>query len=441
MQDIHREYGDMVRVGPNEMSFCTIEAHRDIYCHYTAGKNKLLKTQAMDSEAYPRITSVKNPEGHAAQRKALSHAFSAKALRFQEDLVHRYVDLWLSQLYKLGNGGEKPVNITDAFDWLTFDIIGDLCFAEPFGAVEECSGYWISVMLDAVLVNNMVERMNEQPWLKWVIPRVWGAKWDTMVANRELHWAKSKDKARRRMEKGALEGRDDFFNHMIKRKQITDARSLEGNGQTLIVAGSETTTTALTGTVWYLLANPSCLEQLKQEIRGAFKTREEITGDSTAKLEYLRAVIEEGLRLFPPIVHRLQRDNPETPYTIDGHHFAAGTLVASENYTMARDPRYWVDPDEFRPERWLGDGLEGDDRRAHVPFSAGPRYCIGVNLAYLELRVILSKLVYTYDLELASTDIKEWNDACKCFGLWKKPALLVKLQPRANKEEEVASLL
>lgn len=114
----------MVRVGPNEMSFCTVEAFRDIYCHYTAGKNKLLKTQALDSEEYPRITSVKNPIGHAEQRKSLSHAFSAKALRFQEDLIHQYVDLWIHQLDKLGNMGEKSVNITEAFDWLTFDIIG-----------------------------------------------------------------------------------------------------------------------------------------------------------------------------------------------------------------------------------------------------------------------------------------------------------------------------
>lgn len=118
------DIGDMVRCGPNEMSFCTIEAFRDIYCHYSAGKNKLLKTQAMDSEAYPRVTSVKDPVVHAEQRRALSHAFSAKALRFQEDLVHKYVNLWISQLNKLGENGTKAVNITDAFDWITFDIIG-----------------------------------------------------------------------------------------------------------------------------------------------------------------------------------------------------------------------------------------------------------------------------------------------------------------------------
>ena len=89
-----------------------------------------------------------------------------------------------------------------------------------------------------------------------------------------------------------------------------------------------------------------------------------------------------------------------------------------------------MDLDSFRPERWIEDGLEGDDKRAHVPFSARPRYCLGVNLVCMELNIILSKLVFTYDLELGSQDITSWNEACKCFGLWQKPALIVKLIPR-----------
>jgi hypothetical protein len=62
----------------------------------------------------------------------------------------------------------------------------------------------------------MAERMNEKSWLKRVIPRVWGARWDSMTKNRELHWKLSMDKARRRMEKGGkLDDRDDFFGHMV----------------------------------------------------------------------------------------------------------------------------------------------------------------------------------------------------------------------------------
>lgn len=77
----------------------------------------------------PRITSARDPVEHATQRRALSHAFSARALRDQEDVVHKYVDLLVQQLGNLGDNGRKGVNVTDAYNWLTFDVIG-LCI--PF---------------------------------------------------------------------------------------------------------------------------------------------------------------------------------------------------------------------------------------------------------------------------------------------------------------------
>lgn len=73
----------------------------------------------------PRITSVRDPAVHAEQRRALSHAFSARALRDQEDVVHEYVDMLLRKLGELGENGEKAVDMTDAYNWLTFDIIGE----------------------------------------------------------------------------------------------------------------------------------------------------------------------------------------------------------------------------------------------------------------------------------------------------------------------------
>lgn len=115
--------GNIVRIGPNELSFATPEAYRDIYGHATGGKKRFLKSRSYE-RAVPRITSVRDPAEHAQQRKALANAFSAKALRDQEGVVHQYVDLLLQQLGNFGAGGQKPVNVTDAYNWLTFDIIG-----------------------------------------------------------------------------------------------------------------------------------------------------------------------------------------------------------------------------------------------------------------------------------------------------------------------------
>lgn len=117
--------GDVIRLAPNELTFASVQAYRDIYGHVTTGKERFLKSDAYDTEE-PRISSVRDPAVHASQRKALSHAFSARALRDQEDVVHQYVDLLVKQLGNFGAGGLKPINVTEAYNWLTFDVIGEL---------------------------------------------------------------------------------------------------------------------------------------------------------------------------------------------------------------------------------------------------------------------------------------------------------------------------
>lgn len=112
-----------MRVGPNKLSFVTPQAYRDIYGHVKHGQERLLKSKWYQQDE-PRITSIRDPVEHAQQRKALSSAFSARALRDQEDVVQSYVDLLLKQLHNLGEGGKKAVDASEAWKWLTFDVIG-----------------------------------------------------------------------------------------------------------------------------------------------------------------------------------------------------------------------------------------------------------------------------------------------------------------------------
>lgn len=243
----------------------------------------------------------------------------------------------------------------------------------------------------------------------------------------ETHEVLTFEKARRRLEKGDM-GRADFFSHAINSGKMSE-RELVGNSDTLIIAGSETTATTLFGLTWNLLKNPACLAELTREVRDAFPKLEDITGDATASLPYLHGCIEEALRLFPPVTFGLPRDSPGA--LIDGHYIPDGVIVSSEIMTLHMSPRYWVDPETYRPERWIGEGFAGDDKRAFQPFSTGPRACLGLNMAYLELRIAVAKMVWNYDLEGAH-DIENLLEACEDFGLWKKPSLMVKFHPRAE---------
>lgn len=424
--NMKRAPGDVIRIAPDELSFASVQAYRDIYGHKTAGKERFLKSDYYDTEE-PRISSVRDPTAHASQRKALSYAFSARALRDQEDVVHEYVNLLVKQLDKFGAGGLEPINVTDAYNWLTFDVIGDLSFGVPFGALESGSNHWVKLVLDSLIIEGLYGKFKKRPWLKFVIRFLLGSKKMEEWKNNSVEYLTlSREKARKRMEMGDTLKRQDFFGHLIQRKEIGQ-EYLMGNAQVLLAAGSETTATSLAGTTWYMLQNQDCLRRLTEEIRGAFKSMDEITGDSTAKCEYLHGVIEEGLRVFPPVAIGLPRVSPGA--LIDGQYVPSGYIVACENYPLARDPRYWTTPESFRPERWIGQGF-GDDKRAFQPFSSGPRACLGVNLAYLELRITLAKIIFAYDLELVSREIEDWNRSCTCFGLWRKPALLVKFHPR-----------
>lgn len=261
-------------------------------------------------------------------------------------------------------------------------------------------------------------------YLWWTYPK------EVIEASAE-HKARSLEKAEHRIGLGDT-GRIDFFGHLLKSDMMT-AGDLVGNADVLLLAGSETTATSLTGLTWYLLNNPACLQALTSELRDTFSSVDQIVSDNTAALPYLNACIEEGLRLFPPAPLALPRDSPGA--FIDGHYVPEDVVVGVELYAMHTSPRNWVDPDSFRPERWIGAGLAGDDRRASQPFSTGPRACLGINLAYMELRIALAKLIWSYDMEMAC-ELDDWNAACENYLLWRKPALLVKYHPRATAVEE-----
>lgn len=177
---------------------------------------------------------------------------------------------------------------------------------------------------------------------------------------------------------------------------------------------------------WFLAQpqNASSLAKLQHEVRTSFAAYDAITGDAAARLPYLNAVLEETMRVIPPAGMGAPRVSPGE--TVDGDYVPAGVFVSSEMYTMTHDPRNAVSPEEFRPERWLA----GGEKPWSQPFQIGPRSCIGVNLAWLEMRVALAKLVYSFDWNLAPESLgRDWLQECKMLLLWKKPKLMVEFVP------------
>jgi cytochrome P450 len=149
------------------------------------------------------------------------------------------------------------------------------------------------------------------------------------------------------------------------------------NSVSYSVAGSETTANALSGLFARLLYNPDKYKKLAEEIRSTFQSEDQIKYEPLLAMPYLNACIEEGLRIHPPVPTGLLRTVPKGGDTIDGYWVPEGTSVAVGGWAASHNPKNFVDPDSFIPERWLGDPLPGDNRKGMQPFSLGPRGCIG----------------------------------------------------------------
>ncbi|KAJ0331024.1 hypothetical protein COL922a_012063 [Colletotrichum nupharicola] len=144
------------------------------------------------------------------------------------------------------------------------------------------------------------------------------------------------------------------------------------------MAGYDTTATALAGTTYLLAANADVMARLTQEVRSSFKEEKEITISSTKSLEYLRAVIDESLRMYPPGASGMPRRIGDEGDIVLGHHIPAGTIVSIWQYAMYHDAKNFSEPESFIPERWSNDKIDlSDKREAFQPFSFGPRDCIG----------------------------------------------------------------
>lgn len=202
----------------------------------------------------------------------------------------------------------------------------------------------------------------------------------------------------------------------------------------LLIAGTDTATTALSGTTYYLLMNPSVLEKLTLEIRQEFKSESEITISNVSSLPYLSAVINESLRIMPPTPGSMPRVTPPRGCVIEEKFVPGNTVVGVTQLAASHLPSNFRRPEEFIPERWTGtEEFEDDDRGAVKPFSFGPRNCIAQALALTELKLILAKMVWNFDMELCEESRGWAGDHQKVYiGLVKNEPLRVILKPVAR---------
>ncbi|PYH43708.1 cytochrome P450 [Aspergillus saccharolyticus JOP 1030-1] len=391
MKDWHDQYGEVVRIAPDSLSYNSSQAWNDICNHRTRDVKAVFEKDQESFIPPPNghwsIVGA-NGDKHRRLRRLLSHAFSEKALRDQETTLHHYVDLLVRQLHQRSvPTGSSVVDMVQWFNFTTFDLIGDLAFGDSFGLLNQ--GVWsryLAAITGLLEVTIYIRAANK------LFPPAWSRVAASLLAPKHLQqdrvyvYQLAKDKLTRRVEK--VPERQDFVHYMLKGSR--SAIGPEGlcfeemvtQSQTFIIAGSETTATLLSGMLYYLLITPRALSRVTDEIRSSFAHERDITVTRTAHLPYLHAVLEESLRMYPPVAGLLPRVTPAPGQTICGRFVPAGTTVGLHHWSCYRSARNFSDPDTFWPERWVeGEKDEArfaqDDRAAFHPFSYGPRNCLG----------------------------------------------------------------
>lgn len=174
----------------------------------------------------------------------------------------------------------------------------------------------------------------------------------------------------------------------------------------MVIAGSDTTANVISAMFFYLARNPDVQAKLAKEISSAFSSYEDIkAGPALVSCKYLTALIQEAIRMAPPVSAEPPREVRQGGTTIDGQYFPAGTKLSTAFWAMHYNPGLYPEPYQFRPERWIvGEGASTKEsvalaQRAFCGFSAGTRNCVGKNLAWLEMRIVMAKAIWKFEIK------------------------------------------
>ncbi|RDL42248.1 uncharacterized protein BP5553_02227 [Venustampulla echinocandica] len=425
--ELHNRYGPVVRLSPNELSFILDAAWQDIYGKPAARNTQLMKDQNQfltHENGVHGLLGEPDDSKHARMRRNLSHGFSEKALRDQEPIIKSYVDLLIQRLHE---NSKEPVDVVKWFNFITFDIIGDLTFGESFECLKTSQvHFWVQSIflhLKNLVFMGLLSSYGLVPIVLFFLPQ-------SIKAKEQRHKDFTKAVLKKRLETST--SRPDFLS--LAQKQLNQPQGITFDELVpttgpLIFAGSETTATLLSGVTYYLTTHPSIYAKLTEEIRTAFKTEDEINIVSVNNLTYMLAVLSETLRIYPPAPASFNRVTPPEGCMVAGHFVPGNAIVAVNQWSANHSTLNFTRPWDFVPERWLGDAEFKDDKGKVVqPFSVGPRNCIGRNLAFAEMRLILARLVWNFDLVLEEKS-KGWVENQDVMMVYLKPPLMVKLNP------------
>ncbi|KAJ0810829.1 putative cytochrome P450 [Helianthus annuus] len=345
----------------------------------------------------------------------------------------------LLEAKNLQGGHEIELDLEAEFSNLALDIIGLGVFNYDFGSVTKESPVIKAVygtLFEAEHRSTFYIPYWKFPLARWLVPRQRKFANDLKIINDCLdNLIKNAKETRQETDVEKLQQRDysnlkdaSLLRFLVDMRGVdVDDRQLRDDLMTMLIAGHETTAAVLTWAVFLLAQHPDKMKKAQAEI-DAVVSQDGITLESLKKLEYVRLIISESLRLYPqpPLLIRRSLKSDRLPGGYkgnkEGYEIPAGTDLFISVYNLHRSPYFWDNPNEFEPERFLvqkdNNDIEGwagfDPSRtagslypnetvsdfAFLPFGGGPRRCVGDQFALMESTIALAMLLQKFDVEL-----------------------------------------
>ncbi|KAI0712109.1 cytochrome P450 [Earliella scabrosa] len=454
LHQLHERYGDIVRIGPNEVSLRDAAAIVPLLGPNGLPKGPHWAGRNMTDSAQQLVSLVDIRE-HARRRRPWNRAFSTAALKGYEEILAPRVEQ-LVELLATHDSEDRPVDLGKCVGSFTYDFMSDMVFGGGSEMMRDGDKDSVWHLMEQGLAASQV--MGHCPWLGIYMGYVPFA---AQLMKKLLDYGE--EQALKRIGNGSL-SRDLFYYLNNEDGSETSAPPLPQvaiDGALAIVAGSDTTSCVLANTFYCLMSNPDVYKRLQAEVDTTFPPGENAMDTSKhPDMPYLNAVINETMRVYPPLPSGSQRATTrETGGIMAGpYYIPPETTVNLPFYSLHRDPRNFSPcPDTFWPDRWLiaaglqkyegppgrsrGEGATEFAEFVHnanvaIPFSFGPANCVGKSLAMQEMRTLLCLVTQKLRLRPAQGwDPSTYDGQIREWLVMTKPCLPVVVERRAGKGE------
>lgn len=444
--DLHKKYGPILRVNPEEVHIADPDFLGEIY---NARKRNKGPEPSLDIAG--SVAGTEDWELHKARRQAMTSFFSPKAVRDLEPLLvrkrDRLVEVIEHQLSSQANC-DSPLNVSDLYFAYCWDLIQEYAFAfestvlredlseaaqlransqdlllqvnftRHFGWINSLAAYLPASIASKMIPPGVMDLKRVAERVAQTVQSVVNDKTTTTTTTKEnLETPSSSSPSQHKSIFYTI--RDDPGLPPLEKEPLRLSR--EGNF--LVVAASDSPARAIHITHFYLLWEPSCMAQLRSELQplGPRPSMEQLHD-----LPYLHAVFLEGTRLMYGLARRNPRIAPDDSIVYGEYVIPPGTRVATSSLCVHGNERIFPEPFRFRPERWLSGegGKRGKELRSryHMTFGTkSPRSCLGIHLAEAEMKLAIAAVArfdmdlfetglgdveYRYDFQMAHGDLK-----------------------------------